>query len=76
VQVGIEPEPGQEISIRALGRRGGELEIIEVVETRPGLAADAEPDTLIGGERDKFQEVPEVIGPTRVHPFQRRPIFV
>ena len=76
MQVGIEPEPGQEISIRALGRRGAELEIIEVFEPRPGLAADAQPDTLIGGERDKFQAVPEIIGPARVHPFQGRPILV
>ncbi len=37
----------REISIRAFGRRGAELEIIEVFEPRPGLAADAQPDTLI-----------------------------
>src|SRR6266850_4471695 len=46
VQVGIQTEPGQEISIRAFGRRGAELEIIEVFEPRPGLAADAQPNAL------------------------------
>src|SRR6266850_6909285 len=76
VQVGIEPEPGQEISIRAFGRRGAKLEIIEVFQTQPGLAADAQPDALISGEWDKFHAVPEIIGPARVHPFQGRPILV
>src|SRR6266576_2869449 len=76
VQIGIEPEPGQEISIRALRRRGAELKIVEVFETRPGLAADAQPDALIGGERDKFHAVPKIIGLARIHPFQGRPILV
>ena len=41
-----------------------------------GLAADAQPDIVIGGERDKFQAVLEIIGLARIYPFQGRPVLV
>ena len=45
------------------------LKPIRSVQTHEGivgLTTDAQPDTLIGSERDKFQAVPEIVGVAQV----------
>ena len=76
VKIGIQPEPGQEVSIRAFWCRRAELELIKVFHTLTDLTAEAKPNILIGSERDIFQAVPKIVGLASVHPFQGRPVLV
>ena len=66
MEVGIQTEPRQQVSIRAFWCRRAELELIKVFHTLTDLTAEAKPNILIGSERDIFQAVPEIIGPARV----------
>src|SRR5207245_9851653 len=76
VKIGIQPEPGQEVSIRAFWCRRAELELIKVFHTLTDLTAEAKPNILIGSERDIFQAVPKIVGLANFHPFQGRPVLV
>src|SRR2546428_2997884 len=59
-----------------LGRRGAELEFIEVLQALTDLSSEGQPHVLVLGQRDELDAVPEVIRLTPVHASQYRPVLV
>ena len=53
-----------------LGRRGAELECIEVLQALTDLSSEGQPHVLVLGQRDELDAVPEVIRLTPAHASQ------
>src|SRR6266849_1840702 len=76
MQVGAQPESGEEVGIGILWLGGPEEVVAVVLRALPDLSAQAQPHALVPIERDELQTVPEVIRRPQIHAFQYRPVLV
>jgi len=76
VEVGAQPEPGEEVGVGILGLRGSEQVVPEVLPLARGpTTTEAQPHGPVVRQRDELQPVPEVIRRAQIRPPQDRPVF-